>query len=983
MHISLDSALGRQRRLNSVGESVFQIAPDAAAGYSLRSLTGGDPSVVRVRRESDNGERDFNASGVSSGELVNWVNQQITPPLDLRTLTATGRDGPIIEAAAAYSLRNLSDSYAGDVVEVRRNTDGALKDFKASEVTDGTLAAWVNTSFANALPLDTSGAAAAAYSLRNLSSSYTGSVVEVRRSSDGALRSFTAAEVTDGTLLAWVNEEVTVYTQAVDLNVPTGSGSFITLPSYNIPNKTGTRYRVTFELKHNGSGSGSSNSPRLRGTSNWNVSNVTKSSNLTELANRFQVNNSTPEYQTYTVTFTTDAGSSASFLRFQIYDTGRTYTVRNFTTEILGQDGTVSKWYDQSGNDNHATQGTSASQPKIVSGGSLVTGGIDFDGVNDNLQYNYAITNPTSGSIFSVFNNTATSDSGVVFGIRSGTRDLIQLTSQSESESIIQVRDSGNLLINPAASSPSRLNAQLSSAIFNKATPTYDINVNGGQFSGSSSTVLTGSITASKATIGATDLGTSVSGTFTGTIQEIIYYNSDQSDKRRAIEENIGSNYGITLTSSKDGTVSKWYDQSTTSGVPNANHAVQTDAGKQPKIVDGGSLVTGGLDFDGVNDFLTGPYFLDTDDVLYTAIVAKNRNLSLRSRYLSNSFYLATNNNAGFTIAAKTFNQSGKIAGYFNDSNPIASTQTGASSLTANQTQLLSFDLSSGSSKFRLDGSLISTFTTGMNAQSDATAALSIGNNPSDGAALDGTIDEIIVYNSDQSDNRTALEANIGEVYGIAGIPAYDDTVNGFVETWYDQSGNGNNATQLTASNQPRIVIDGELIMNAKGFPSIAQYRGGAGTNANRFFEVNSGLPVSNSTHFAVTQYNRQFNYHLIGTSSTGSSKLGRYSSNQFRVQQGGTSAISGAVFPTGVVKLATVNNAASGGTTTAFVDGVQALSANLADPSSTGLVYKFLFRGDNNNSAALLYSEFIYYSSDQSANRPAIDANIINHYDI
>ena len=106
----------------------------------------------------------------------------------------------MIEAAAAYSLRNLSDSYAGDVVEVRRNTDGALKDFKASEVTDGTLAAWVNTSFANALPLDTAGAAAAAYSLRNLSSSYTGSVVEVRRSSDGAVRSFTAAEVTDGTL---------------------------------------------------------------------------------------------------------------------------------------------------------------------------------------------------------------------------------------------------------------------------------------------------------------------------------------------------------------------------------------------------------------------------------------------------------------------------------------------------------------------------------------------------------------------------------------------------------------------------------------------------------------------------------------------------------------------------------------------------------------------------------------------------------------
>jgi len=78
MHVSLDSALGRQRRLNSVGESVLQIAPSAAAAYSLRSLTGGDPDVVRVRRDTgggagDNDEEDFTASGISSGALVDFV----------------------------------------------------------------------------------------------------------------------------------------------------------------------------------------------------------------------------------------------------------------------------------------------------------------------------------------------------------------------------------------------------------------------------------------------------------------------------------------------------------------------------------------------------------------------------------------------------------------------------------------------------------------------------------------------------------------------------------------------------------------------------------------------------------------------------------------------------------------------------------------------------------------------------------------------
>jgi hypothetical protein len=73
MHVSLDSALGRQRRLNSVGESVLQIAPNAAAAYSLRSLTGGDPDVVRVRIGGTTTEKTFTASGVSSGALVDFV----------------------------------------------------------------------------------------------------------------------------------------------------------------------------------------------------------------------------------------------------------------------------------------------------------------------------------------------------------------------------------------------------------------------------------------------------------------------------------------------------------------------------------------------------------------------------------------------------------------------------------------------------------------------------------------------------------------------------------------------------------------------------------------------------------------------------------------------------------------------------------------------------------------------------------------------
>jgi hypothetical protein len=45
-------------------------------------------------------------------------------------------------AAAAYSLRQLSNSYTGPVVTVRRSSDNAEADFTAAEVADGTLAAF-------------------------------------------------------------------------------------------------------------------------------------------------------------------------------------------------------------------------------------------------------------------------------------------------------------------------------------------------------------------------------------------------------------------------------------------------------------------------------------------------------------------------------------------------------------------------------------------------------------------------------------------------------------------------------------------------------------------------------------------------------------------------------------------------------------------------------------------------------------------------
>ncbi len=62
-------------------------------------------------------------------------------------ITGKSAPAPLLDvytgAAAAYSLRQLSLGYGGPVVRVRRSSDSTEADFNAAQVSDGSLAAWV------------------------------------------------------------------------------------------------------------------------------------------------------------------------------------------------------------------------------------------------------------------------------------------------------------------------------------------------------------------------------------------------------------------------------------------------------------------------------------------------------------------------------------------------------------------------------------------------------------------------------------------------------------------------------------------------------------------------------------------------------------------------------------------------------------------------------------------------------------------------
>jgi hypothetical protein len=256
-----------------------------------------------------------------------------------------------------------------------------------------------------------------------------------------------------------------------------------------------------------------------------------------------------------------------------------------------------------------------------------------------------------------------------------------------------------------------------------------------------------------------------------------------------------------------------------------------------------------------------------------------------------------------------------------------------------------------------------------------------------------GAVKEMIFYLSDQSDSRTAIEANIGETYGIdlpSGVDTGYDQVDGFVETWYDQSGNGNDAVQQVAESQPKIV-DGGVLVTRDGDAAIKS------TSDNEMvFTLDSISADGQQSVFGVLENDI--------TSQDGYPRAFDVSSNTAGDAHGGHGADfrpRWTITPTGVLYFQVdthsgysntsrerrlyshVMNDIAGGTSTVHQDGTQVDTRSITlDANTTFNTGKVLDVGTN-ATGALYMSEVIYYPSDQSANRVAIETNINNQYDI
>lgn len=203
----------------------------------------------------------------------------------------------------------------------------------------------------------------------------------------------------------------------------------------------------------------------------------------------------------------------------------------------------------------------------------------------------------------------------------------------------------------------------------------------------------------------------------------------------------------------------------------------------------------------------------------------------------------------------------------------------------------------------------------------------------------------------------------------------------GFVETWYDQSGNSNDAVQAVSTEQPKIVSAGSLMLNDDGHPAIGFQRLSSGSTN---FDLTTGIDIANSHSFQYVEFQKTYTYTLVQNSAGGSNRIGYLTGSQLRLYRGGSLNFGAGTTITNNPFIYTTFLAADGSASKVNVNGDEVLNQVLGNGTG-GTTFNAIFRGDNAGLASQFtkLSELIVYDTDQSANRPAIEANINNQYDI
>jgi hemin uptake protein HemP len=196
---------------------------------------------------------------------------------------------------------------------------------------------------------------------------------------------------------------------------------------------------------------------------------------------------------------------------------------------------------------------------------------------------------------------------------------------------------------------------------------------------------------------------------------------------------------------------------------------------------------------------------------------------------------------------------------------------------------------------------------------------------------------------------------------------------NGFVTTWYDQSGNAANATQSTAINQPQIVGSGTVF---KQNNKIVLKTDGSS------FLINNTLPnrgATSSTFVNLLLTSTRGNVAMMSASnldqeqffpSRNTNGTNRYYDVDF----------TASALPNGFNLISIIQNS---GTMNAFENAAQVATNLSCDTGTATGLYLFRRLAGNGLPNGSGFSEVIIYGSNQSSSRTGIESNINTYYGI
>ena len=221
---------------------------------------------------------------------------------------------------------------------------------------------------------------------------------------------------------------------------------------------------------------------------------------------------------------------------------------------------------------------------------------------------------------------------------------------------------------------------------------------------------------------------------------------------------------------------------------------------------------------------------------------------------------------------------------------------------------------------------------------------------------------------------------DIGFVDGnldTASLLSFVGSGNGFVKTWYDQSGNSINAIQGTASKQPIIVSSG-LVNTLNGKPTM-QFISAFVMDLNLTqYPFTSGGSATEKSIFTIAENTASINqnlYNIADGRDIYAMTYNRSANNTYAFLGANYGVIGGNI--TGQNIISSLAISPSSKTFNNTVEGVSSnlVRANFNDISigSRGGSYPM----DGN------IQEMIMYESDQSSNRGNIETNINDYYNV